>query len=50
MTLYLQEDTFIALESLPSLLVTVQWTVRFAEGTTLILCVIFPLMKGLSPS
>lgn len=42
---YLQDDTFIALVSTPNELDTVQETVRFAEGTTEIWCVIFPLMK-----
>lgn len=49
-TLYLQDDTFIALLAVPNSLVTEQVTVRFAVGTTVILCVIFPLMKGLSSS
>ena len=39
---HLQDDTFRDLESEPKSLITVQVTVRFAAGTTVILCVIFP--------
>lgn len=49
-SLYLQDDTFIALVSMPKSFDTVQETVRFAVGTTVILCVIFPLTKGPSSS
>lgn len=47
-SLYLRDDTFIVLVSMPKSFDTVHETVRFAVGTTLILCVIFPLTKGLS--
>lgn len=49
-SLYLQDDTFIVLVSMPKSFDTVQDTVRLAVGTTLILCVILPLTKGLSSS
>lgn len=47
-SLYLRDDTFIVLVSMPKSFDTVHETVRFAVGTTLILCVILPLTKGLS--
>lgn len=44
----LPEETLMVMTSSPSLLLTVQVTVKFTLGTTVILCVALPLMYELS--